>query len=86
MNYQLLKEQRDALLKLLWDDEENILWGVVYLLDDLLDKQWEAGIIREELEFDALQDAAADDDDEMSWDTAMQEMDQIRNARLREDQ
>lgn len=65
MDYSLLMEQRNALLELLWDDEENILWGIVYLLDDLLDKQWEAGIIREELVYDALQDAAAEHEEPM---------------------
>lgn len=64
MNYQLLKEQRDALLQLLWDDEENILWGIVYMLDDMLDRQYEAGFIREELAHDAMMDQAADADPE----------------------
>lgn len=33
----MLKEQKMALLELIWDDEENILWGIVNMLDDIQD-------------------------------------------------
>lgn len=33
----LLKEQKNALVDLIWDDEDNILWGIVNMLNDIHD-------------------------------------------------
>jgi len=48
IDYKLLEEQRDHLLSILWDDnkgegvhkllDEEMGWGIVHLLDDLLDE------------------------------------------------
>lgn len=34
----LLKQQKQALLQLIWDEPDNILWGVVHLLDAVEDE------------------------------------------------
>jgi hypothetical protein len=48
IDYELLEEQRNHLLSILWDDnkgegvhkllDEEMGWGIVHLLDELLDK------------------------------------------------
>jgi len=45
INYDLLKTQRDHLLSHVWHDtkspeplDEDLAWGIIHLLDDLLDK------------------------------------------------
>lgn len=46
IDYDLLKEQRDHLLSILWHDnkskptslDEEMGWGIVHLLDELLDQ------------------------------------------------
>jgi len=50
INYELLKEQRDHLLSILWHDnkgegvhgllDEEMGWGIVHLLDSFLDKDY----------------------------------------------
>ena len=49
MNYELIKEQRDHLLSILWHDikgegqhgliDEDVGWGIVDLMDNLLNQQ-----------------------------------------------
>ena len=34
----LLKDQLQELIELIWDDGDNILWGIVYLLEDIADE------------------------------------------------
>lgn len=46
IDYDLLKTQRDHLLSHVWHDsksppqpiDEDLAWGIIYLLDDLLDR------------------------------------------------
>lgn len=40
---QLLQKQKEALVEMIWDDEKNILWGLVYMLDDILDEEMYSG-------------------------------------------
>ena len=50
INYELLKEQRDHLLSILWHDDkgegvhglldEEMGWGIVHFLDSFLDKEY----------------------------------------------
>jgi hypothetical protein len=34
----LLKDQLQELIELIWDDGDNILWGIVYMLEDIADE------------------------------------------------
>jgi hypothetical protein len=36
IDYELLAEQREVLLNSIWQDEQSPLWGVVDLLDELI--------------------------------------------------
>jgi hypothetical protein len=33
----LLNAQKQALVEMIWNDMDNILWGLVYMLDDICD-------------------------------------------------
>ena len=37
IDYKLLAKQRDLLVKTIWEDDESELWGLVNLLDELID-------------------------------------------------
>jgi hypothetical protein len=39
IDYSLLAKQREALLNTIWEDDESPLWGVVHLLDSLIDAE-----------------------------------------------
>ena len=39
IDYELLAEQRETLLNAVWEDEQSPLWGVVNLLDALIDAE-----------------------------------------------
>ena len=39
IDYELLAEQRETLLNTIWEDEQSPLWGVVNLLDALIDAE-----------------------------------------------
>lgn len=39
IDYELLAEQRETLLNAIWEDEQSPLWGVVNLLDALIDAE-----------------------------------------------
>jgi len=39
IDYSLLAEQRETLLNTIWEDDESPLWGVVHLLDALIDAE-----------------------------------------------
>jgi len=39
IDYELLAEQREVLLNSIWQDEQSPLWGVVDLLDELIDAE-----------------------------------------------
>jgi hypothetical protein len=39
IDYSLLAEQRETLLNTIWEDDESPLWGVVHLLDTLIDAE-----------------------------------------------
>ena len=34
----MLKEQKKELLEMIWEKEGSSLWGIVYMLDDILDE------------------------------------------------
>jgi hypothetical protein len=38
LNYELLKRQRDELLEAIWEDKGTELWGLVELLDALVEE------------------------------------------------
>jgi len=38
LNYELLKRQRDELLKAIWQNKNTELWGLVELLDALVEE------------------------------------------------
>lgn len=38
IDYSLLAKQKQELLELIWDMPDSDLWGLVNLLDDMLDK------------------------------------------------
>ena len=47
IDYKLLEKQRNHLLSILWDDlgkpvllDRELGWGIVHLLDDLLDEEY----------------------------------------------
>ena len=37
----MLNKQYKELIKLVWDDEDNILWGLVHMVNDIL---WESNL------------------------------------------
>ena len=37
IDYKLLAKQRDLLVKTIWQDKDSELWGLVNLLDELID-------------------------------------------------
>ena len=37
VDWGLLKKQKQELLKLIWDEPEHIVWGIVHLIDDIQD-------------------------------------------------
>lgn len=53
LNFELLREQKLAILKILWKEEnsESPLWGLVHLIDDIQDQAVENNGIAEELVF-----------------------------------
>lgn len=46
INYELLAEQRETLLNTIWEDDQSPLWGVVHLLDTLIDAENEIKVDR----------------------------------------
>ena len=38
IDWELLKEQKEELLKMIWDDKDSKVWGIIHLLDELQDK------------------------------------------------
>ncbi len=38
IDWKLLKEQKEELLKMIWDDKDSKVWGIIHLLDELQDK------------------------------------------------
>ncbi len=42
IDYKLLAEQRDLLVKTIWQDDDSELWGLVHLCDALIDDNDEA--------------------------------------------
>ena len=39
----ILNRQKQELVNLIWEDKDSILWGVVYMLDDICDAIEEEG-------------------------------------------
>jgi hypothetical protein len=37
----MLNKQYNELIKLVWDDEDNVLWGLVHMVNDIL---WESNL------------------------------------------
>ena len=42
IDYELLAKQRDLLVKKIWQEKDSELWGLVNLLDELIDANNEA--------------------------------------------
>jgi len=38
IDYDLLQEQHDELVKLLWDLPDHVVWGLVDLIEDMIDE------------------------------------------------
>jgi hypothetical protein len=34
----ILKKQHEQLVEMIWNDTDNILWGIVYMLEDVIDE------------------------------------------------
>lgn len=39
LDIDILKEQKKELLETIWEKEGSSLWGIVYMLDDILDEE-----------------------------------------------
>lgn len=39
IDYELLAEQRETLLNTIWEDDQSPLWGVVNLIDAIIDAE-----------------------------------------------
>ena len=39
INYELLAKQRETLLNAIWEDDQSPLWGVVHLIDAIIDAE-----------------------------------------------
>lgn len=49
INWNELRIQKDALLKLIWKDDKSVLWGLVNIIDLIQDQAVEKGIPEEEV-------------------------------------
>jgi hypothetical protein len=48
VDFPALRLQKEALLKLIWDDDDSPCWGIVELLDFLQDQAVDSGQVPEE--------------------------------------
>jgi hypothetical protein len=49
-----LREQKNALLEMIWNDSDSILWGIIHIIDKIQDEAVDNGDFTEEEVFGKL--------------------------------